>query len=132
MLAQVNPIGPLKPQAGSGEYSTDEKAVGKWINGKKIYRKVIDSTVGELQNDLNAVGIDYVVNMFGMALSNYGSWFPIPCKNIATVDFNNADHYTITILQSNLAARNFQINFGDYYASTNKAYIVVEYTKKGE
>lgn len=130
MLA-LSPFGPLEAGSGKIKYSTDETEVGEWIDGKKVYRKVIISTVGELQNDLNAVGIDYILSMYGMAVSNYGSWFPIPCKNIATVDYSNADHYTITILQSNLAARNFQINFGDYYASGNDAYLVVEYTKKG-
>lgn len=130
MLA-LSPFGQLEAGSGKIKYSADETEIGTWIDGKKVYRKVIMSTVGELQNDLNAVGIDYVVDMYGMAVSNYGSWFPIPCKNIASVDYNNADHYTITLLQSNLAARNFQFNFGDYYAATNAAYLIVQYTKKG-
>ena len=130
MLA-LAPMGQLEPSSGKIDFTKGEIEVGKWIDGKTIYKSVIDSTVGELQNDLNAIGIDYVVDMYGMALSNYGNWFPIPCKNIASIDYNDADHYTISILQSNLSARNFQITFGDYYATTNKAYIVVEYTKKG-
>ena len=132
MLAQLNPIGPLKPQAGSGEYSTDEKVVGKWIDGKNIYRKVIISTVGEIQNDLNDLGADQVVSFYGEAETNYQSWFPIPCKNHVSIDYNNADNYTISILQSAKAQRNFQITFGNYYNSGNGAKIIIEYTKKGE
>lgn len=111
-------------------YTTEEVQIGKWINGKPIYRKVIQSTVENVQTDLNALGADRVINFFGEALSNYGNWFLIPCKNPASIDYENADHYTIAIIQSNTAARNFQITFGDYYNSENAVNIIIEYTKK--
>lgn len=113
------------------KYTTDETVVATWVDGKPIYRKVIQSTVGNIQNELNALNADRVVYFFGEALSNYGNWFLIPCKNTATIDYGNADHYTISVIQSNLAARNFQITFGDYYNAENKANIIIEYTKKG-
>jgi len=129
MLA-LAPIGQLSPSDSITKYSTDETQIGTWIDGKPIYRKVIQSTVGNIQDELNALGIDRVTYFFGEALSNYGNWFLIPCKNPASIDYGNADHYTISIIQSNTAARNFQITFGDYYDSGNAANIIVEYTKK--
>lgn len=113
------------------KYTMDETIVATWIDGKPIYRKVIQSTVEKVQDDLNALGADRVTNFFGEALSNYGNWFLIPCKNPASIDYGNADHYTIAIIQSNQAARNFQITFGDYYNSSNAVNIIIEYTKKG-
>lgn len=111
-------------------YTTNETEIGTWIDGKPIYRKVIQSTVANVQDELNALGADRVVYFFGEALSNYGNWFLIPCKNPASIDYGNADNYTIAIIQSNLAARNFQITFGDYYDDNNKVNIIIEYTKK--
>lgn len=111
-------------------YTTDEVEIGTWIDGKKIYRKVIQSTVANVQNDLNALSADRVINFFGEALSNYGNWFLIPCKNPASIDYGNADNYTIAIMQSNLAHREFQIQFGSYYDDGNAVNIIIEYTKK--
>ena len=111
-------------------YTNEEVVIGTWKDGRPIYRKVIESTVGNIQDDLNALGADRVINFFGEALSNYGNWFLIPCKNPASIDYGNADHYTISIIQSNLAARNFQITFGDYYNAENAVNVIIEYTKK--
>ena len=67
-----------KEYAGSGsewhEYSTDEKIVGKWIDGKPIYEKVInighnyDSASGDvrpLNYSITDLHIDTVIKYFG-------------------------------------------------------------------
>lgn len=128
MLA-LAPIGQLSTSS-ERIYSSEETAIGKWIDGKTVYRKVLQSTVGTIQDDLNSLGVDQVVNFFGEALSNYGNWFLIPCKNPATIDYGNADYYTIAIMQSNYSHRNFQITFGDYYNAANAVNVIIEYTKK--
>ena len=111
-------------------YSSDEIDTGKvWINGKHIYRKVVNSTVGNIQTDLNALNADTVVSFYGQALSNYGNWFTIP-YNSGLISGGNV--YAIDCIQSNLAHRNFQITFGEYYNAENGAYIVIEYTKKDD
>lgn len=129
MLA-LAPIGQLKPSDSKAKYSTDETEIGSWIDDKPIYRKVIQSTVENIQNELNALGADRVISFFGEALSNYGNWFLIPCKNPASIDYGNADNYTIAIMQSNLAHREFQIQFGAYYNAENAVNVIIEYTKK--
>lgn len=44
------------------KYTTDETVVATWIDDKPIYRKVIRSTVKDIQNDLNALGADRVIS----------------------------------------------------------------------
>lgn len=53
------------------EYSTDEKIIGKWIDGKPIYRKVINSICGNLYTLLNELNIDFLIDTKGNAWSNY-------------------------------------------------------------
>lgn len=98
--------------------------------GKTIYRKVLQSTVANVQDDLNALNADQVVSFFGEALSDYGNWFLIPCKNPSSIDAQNGDKYTTSIIQSNYSHRQFQLTFGDYYGETNAVNIIIEYTKK--
>ena len=48
-------------------YSTTEQVVGKWIDGKPIYRQVINTTGNNSQGQSIATisNIDNIVNMFG-------------------------------------------------------------------
>ena len=94
-------------------YSTDEKVVGKWINNKPIYRKVIE--VGSLT-------------------VNSGSWIEssIPCpiniENIISGKFINDDASLGTHLARNSKSTfNYQI-LGNYNQYIIK-YLIVEYTK---
>lgn len=63
-------------------YSTTEKAVGEWIDGKTIYRKTIN--VGALPNNASkntAHGIsnlDTVIDCRGFAKATWGTQYPIP------------------------------------------------------
>lgn len=63
-------------------YSTTEKAVGEWIDGKTIYRKTI--SVGALPNNASkntAHGIsnlDTVIDCRGFAKATWGTQYPIP------------------------------------------------------
>lgn len=76
-----------KEYAGSGsewhEYSTDEKVVGKWIDGKPIYEKTV--SLGALSYDTNwhyishgISNIDKVVELYGTAKSNDGLYVAMP------------------------------------------------------
>ena len=70
----------------SEDYSTDEKRVGTWINGKPLYQKTI--SVGALpNNDENVVqhgieNIDIVVSSSGVAYKDdYSSMLQLPHGN---------------------------------------------------
>lgn len=62
-------------------YSTTEKVIGNWINGKPIYRKVVD--LGDAPNNtLSTIShgisnIESIVNLYGY-ISDGSSYLPIP------------------------------------------------------
>lgn len=51
-----NPRNPLKPSGSSSSggpleiYSTDERRIGTWIDGKPLYRKVVQGTISSTSN----------------------------------------------------------------------------------
>lgn len=63
-------------------YSTDERCIGRWIDGKPLYRKTIDC--GTLPNasekvvDIGVLNIAYIKSMEGTAVSG-STYFPINC-----------------------------------------------------
>ena len=63
-------------------YSSTEKAVGEWIDGKTIYRKTID--VGALPNNASKntphgiSNLDTVIDCRGFAKASWGTQYPIP------------------------------------------------------
>lgn len=46
---------------GSDEYSTEEKVIGKWIDGKPIYRKVLTFTNVSTNIDLSELNINNII-----------------------------------------------------------------------
>lgn len=112
-------------------YKKGESEVGTWIDGKPIYRSVIESTVGKVNDDLNALKADTVINFYGQALSNYGAWFAIPCRNSATTDYSGTDSYTIDFMQNSTGDKKFLLRFGSYFPESSIVYIIIDYTKKG-
>lgn len=50
------------------EYSTTEQVVGKWIDGRLVYRKVLAGTTGYN----NSEDINHGITNFGVALNIYG------------------------------------------------------------
>ena len=80
------------------EYSTEEKVVGKWIDGKKIYEKVIhveNFIIGD--NEIPLENLDTIINYSGnLILTDYPKWkryFPYTPYNtsnkVAITHYNN-------------------------------------------
>ena len=63
-------------------YSTSETIVGKWIDGKTLYRKVIDT--GALPNATtksvahNISNVSRFVKLYGYAYTSNGQTYPLP------------------------------------------------------
>lgn len=62
------------------KYSIDEQVIGTWIDGKKIYRKVINigplkSTQGAFSYNHGISNIDYFTKIEGI-INNGTEWFP--------------------------------------------------------
>ena len=103
-------------------YSTNEIKTGEnWIDGKPLYRKVIN--IGNLPNTgtknvaLNITNLSQIINMYGYAIAND---FTLPLPYIST-----SAEYQVGI---QVAGNNLQIVTG-FDRSAFAGYVVVEYTK---
>lgn len=103
-------------------YSTEEKVVGTWIDGKPIYRKVIESTVANIESVINNLGFDVISDIRGWAVSYYKNRWPFP--NYSKADSN----YSIDVYLD-IDTNNINFNFGSYYPSSNVVKAIIEYTK---
>lgn len=98
-------------------YTQEEQRIGTWIDGKPLYRKVIQGTTadGDISIDLSYLHIDTLVNIGGTAGSN-GDFKPI-----------NFDYFGYSI--------STRYSLGKMYVNASKPYanipfnIVIEYTK---
>lgn len=104
------------------EYSTEEKVIGKWIDGKPIYEKVINSgyllNSGTISIDVSSLNIDSFIQLRGMTFTDDKTQFrPITLgtsdNNAIRIDFSNNNIRIIT--WSNWSAYN--------------SFIVIQYTK---
>ena len=109
-------------------YSTDEKIVGKWTNGKPIYRKILTYTNTSLLSNTtvdiphNVANFDSVVNVSGFSKATTGEYFTWPVgtagASAGTICIGKVDS---TNLQLRLGGQ----NLGAGAVST----IIFEYTK---
>lgn len=99
-------------------YSTEEKVIGTWINGKPLYRKVLISTSGNSgQKYINhgITDIGKVVNIYASMTSNNYNYF-----------MNNSSPYPFSVQEISTTAVIMNIDgaFSNWTLS-----IVMEYTK---
>lgn len=101
------------------KYSTDEQVIGRWINGKPIYRKVIESSVGEFNNVIESLKIEKVVREYGGGAEPvYGGIWNVPNTYLAEPQYQCYFAY------------NGKIVFGDFYTkSDGYCTATIEYTK---
>ena len=100
------------------DYSTTEQDTGKtWINGKKIYRKVITGTTSSSgHNTETSLNFETIVSLSGGLISNNvfnpcGAYFA-------------SDNYVNCYAYNNLVAINNSSNY-----QSKSYYLIVEYTK---
>lgn len=110
-------------------YSTEEQAVGTWIDGKTIYRKVINfgtlpnATKKEVQHNISDISI--FTKIEGIAIRNDGTKFtqslPLVYKN-EEMFYNTALAVDNTIVEIQTAGDRSMFN----------GYVILEYTKTVE
>ena len=110
-------------------YSTSEIAVGKWINGKTIYRKVFTFTSVPSVISLNISGTveDVVSSSCMVKQSGYPHWRNVPWLYASSTSFGGGDWaggYYIRIDNKDIA---FQV--GSSLGNTEKGFLILEYTK---
>lgn len=110
---------------GLNTYSTTETRVGTWIDGKPIYRKVIDCgglTNATTKNVNHGISnMDTVTNFILIAKNpTANNWIPIPYTNKSNAT------YQVDVYISNTQ---FVISCGDNKTAYTLSKAVIEYTK---
>lgn len=104
-------------------YKTSETKTGeKWIDGKPIYRIVIQSTVGQIQNVVNSLNIDTLVSHYGYAASQFDNYWPIPNTTTSEAGYN-------IMFYINISTKEFAFSFGNFFPSENTVQMILKYTK---
>lgn len=103
-------------------YSETETVIGKWIDNKPIYRKVLTGTLptGSGENTFSFSGIS-IINFYGKIKSTSGASFlintyytPLPAYSISSWIDNSG---------------NLKIDCGTNYNTSSEYKIILEYTK---
>ncbi len=120
-----NVVGAINEVYNNNIFSTAETIIGKWINGKSIYRKVID--FGALPNNTqknlnhNISNVDIFTNVYGIAYtSGYVYTYPLPLMYKGS-DYN----YNVELMVSKQSIS----MSSNTDRSALSAYVVLEYTK---
>lgn len=111
---------------GTNSYSTNEvKTGGKWIDGKPIYRKVVN--FGALPNatikgvTFDNINADTFMKIEGIAMSANSTAITIPFTDVSSTTQSISIFANSTSVSINAGS----VNRSDY----NKCYIILEYTK---
>ena len=118
----INPDEVTNTQQQEELYSTSEIVIGKWIDGKNLYRKVVE--FGALPNN-SAKNALYNI-------SNLGTFIKI--SGYAT---NGTYYMTLPFVNQNVPTNSVEITCGDGYIwiktgsdrSAYNGYVILEYTK---
>lgn len=110
-------------------YSTEEQVIGRWIDGKPLYRKTVHGggfTIGTSRGYINLISTSdkRVISANGVCdVSTNGMSMVLPF-----IDVNGTNYFTMQTYQ------NYLILIHQFYASTkcNNLYVNVEYTKTND
>lgn len=103
-------------------YTTNEEVIGKWIDGRPIYRKVVD--IGALPNNThkevahNIADLDLVIRLYGCAKST-NAFAVLPYVTVEDGNYQIALEITTTDV----------VVWTDYDRSAYSGHAVVEYLK---
>lgn len=106
----------------SNTYSTNEKVIGAWIDGKPLYRKTINIGVinaGSNSINHNTENIASLIKIYGFGINGDNEFIPLPFPN------KNGLTYTIS-MYATLSA--IKIDCGTDISLSN-TYATIEYTK---
>lgn len=107
-------------------YSTEEQVVGTWIDGKPIYRKIVQFTIGAINTaNQHSLGLtaETIVGWKGYFKNNDNQYWPI--DNFYT-DSNGTNGIWVFVDAKNGILYE-QHNYS--YPNGKKAFITIDYTK---
>ena len=104
-------------------YSTDEKLIGRWIDGKPLYQKTVDCGLmpssGNKTISHGITGISKIVYVNGIMIDNSGGGYVLPYVSV------NAS-YNVFI---NTNVNDITIGVANNAWGSNNAYVTIQYTK---
>lgn len=106
-------------------YSTEEQVIGTWIDGKPLYRKVVNVnniTIRDYDYTHNIANIFEIVQCRGSVIKDSGVTLPLPY-------YHNQNIYAIGIFASTSI---IGFRAGDSAELPYNATIILEYTKVGD
>lgn len=110
------------PSCGSQDiYSTEEQQIGTWIDGKPLYRKVLNITMGNVNIETKHTTLGYVDSMILIRFIIYG-------KAGGTIMFPNGFGYVV--FSSSNKGLLSKVNADDLANQPAKA--IIEYTKDND
>lgn len=74
------------------QYSLEEKEIGTWIDGKKIYRKTITGSTLPASGTILISNVDSVINSYGEQLYGNTVWYSYPFSNWIYWELHNTDN----------------------------------------
>lgn len=123
-IAGANTINPAVIIGDANNYSTSEKIIGKWIDGKPLYQKTVycnklpNNTSKEVAH--NILNMDFAVNVSGFCISSDGN---------TSISFPNANPISGTYLTTCYASRTSIILGTNWNGSDRNCYVTIQYTK---
>lgn len=108
-----------------GQYSTSEIAVGTWIDGKTIYRKVFTGT--NTTNISTGITPDNIIKMECLIHQTVGAWRTIPWLYSLNDTTGNGTWTGGFYFNDSDSTIRFQL--GSNLAASNKVIVIMEYTK---
>jgi hypothetical protein len=120
LVSAINEV--LSNDTTKGTYSTNEIVIGKWIDGKPIYRKTFSFNLGSSIDTWSTIA---TIDNIKLPIKFYGM-----CWNVSTT-FNIPRAYSnedIT-LYCDTASKLFREQHNYSYANGLPAFAVIEYTK---
>lgn len=114
-------------------YSTDEKMIGQWTDGKPLYQKVVTATLGASSTTIDVSSLDIETFCFSKGMIDNGStMIPIPYVNdtmyYIAVNYYSITNDTITIVSKNMENATVHIAI-QYTKSTDVAISIGEATE---
>ena len=108
-------------------YSTTEQKIGTWIDGKPIYRTILNPTVsgtGYISYSHGISNFSHIVKAYGFFLRNSGtiSWQVI---NRGASDAETAYGFDICDITSSV----YHLLVGTSFTDVANCYVILEYTK---
>ena len=116
---EATPYTPYKNFENEEIYSTNEIKIGKWIDGKDLYRKVVD--FGALPN-ATTKGVAHNISNLGTVTNCYG--YASISNTKLSINWYNGTNYITTFVTNTVV--NIQTSND---RSSYTAYVIIEYTK---